>query len=66
MAGILQEPQLYGELALNKFESVAICDKVAFLGFDLCSVETPVFVVSTQEKVRPHNATVTVMICVDV
>ena len=32
-------PQLYGELALNKFDSVAKCDIVVFLGFDLCLVE---------------------------
>ena len=54
---ILQELQLYGELALNKCGSVAKCDKVVFLGFDLCLVEIPVFVLSTQEKVRPHSAT---------
>ena len=39
---ILQELQLYGELALNKFESVAKCDEVVFLSFDLCLVEIPV------------------------
>ena len=50
LAEILQEPQLYEELALNKFESVAICGKVVFLGFDLWLVEIPVFVLSTQEK----------------
>ena len=55
MAENFQEPQLYEELALNKFESVAICGKVVFLGFDLCLVEIPVFVLSMQEKKYPHN-----------